>query len=369
MPLLRRDLQARPLTTTPLVAHVNLARGFRGGERQTELLVRGLAAAGWRQRLVARRGEPLAARCADVRGLEVVPVAANVVSAARALGGADLVHVHEARALQAAWLAQLLGGAPYLVTRRVEQGPSHTALNRAMYRRAARIAVLSAAIGRSMAALDPALRVEVIPSAHAALPHDAGRAAELRRSFNGSLVVGHVGALVDSHKGQRQIITLARELAGRVPQVSFVLVGGGPDEAALKAEAAGLANVHFAGEVGDVGNYLAAFDVFLYPSRHEGLGSALLDAMAFGLPIVATRVGGIPEIVGSVTNGFLVEPDDIAALAAAVLSLQADPDLRARIAAANRARAEGYSAGAMTERYINLYRAILPAATRSEQRT
>jgi glycosyltransferase involved in cell wall biosynthesis len=168
---------------------------------------------------------------------------------------------------------------------------------------------------------------------------------------------------------------LRRDLQARpltaplVAHVTFVLVGAGPDDGALRAEAAGLANVHFAGQVADVGNYLAAFDVFLYPSRHEGLGSALLDAMAFGLPVVATRVGGIPEIVRSVVNGFLVEPDDIAALAAALLTLEADPDLRARIAAANRAHARGYSAAAMTERYINLYRAILPAATRSGQRT
>ena len=268
MPLLRRDLQARPLTTDPLVAHVNLARGFRGGERQTELLVRGLAAAGFRQRLVARRGEPLAGKCTDVGGLEVAPVAGNVISAARALRGAALVHVHEARALQAAYLVQLLGGAPYVVTRRVEQGPRLTIANLAMYRGATRIAVLSAAIGRSMAALDPALRVEVIPSAHAALPHDPARAKALRAGFGGSMVVGHVGALVDSHKGQRQIVTLARELADRAPQIAFVLVGGGPDEQALRTEAAGLKNLHFAGEVSDVGNYLAAFDVFLYPSRH-----------------------------------------------------------------------------------------------------
>ncbi len=110
----------------------------------------------------------------------------------------------------------------------------------------------------------------------------------------------------------------------------------------------------------DVGNYLAAFDLFLYPSRHEGLGSILLDAMSFGLPVVATRVGGIPEIVPAGANGLLCEVDDIAALAAAVLTLRADPQLRGRFAAANRQHAQRFAPESMTRQYINIYRELIP---------
>lgn len=346
----------------PLVAHVNLARGFRGGERQTELLVRGLALRGWRQRLVARRGEPLCERLRGIDGLDLRPVSGHVPGAALALRGAGLVHVHEARALQAAWLGRRLGGAPYVVTRRVEQGPRHHALNRAMYRGAAGIAVLSAAIGNSLRALDPALRFEVIPSAHAGFTVDRARAAAIRKQLGGDFVVGHVGALVDSHKGQRQIIAVARALGQEAPGIVFVLVGGGRDEAALRAESAGLVNVRFAGEVREVGDWLAACDAFLYPSRHEGLGSTLLDAMALGLPVIATRVGGIPELVRPGENGYLVEAGDVGAMASAVLALAGDEGSRRRIAAANQARALEFSADAMTERYVNLYRSILPGA-------
>lgn len=346
-----------------LVAHINLARGFRGGERQTELLVRGLAASGWRQRLVARRGEPLIARLGGVEGLDLAPVGSGVPGAARALRGADLVHVHEARALQAAWLHAVAGGAPYLVTRRVQQGPSPNWLNRTMYRRASRRVVLSASIGASLRALDPALSWQVIPSANAGLASDPRRTAEIRGRFAAGLLVGHVGALVDAHKGQRQIIGVARDLARRAPDVGFLLVGSGRDEAALRAEAAGLGNLHFAGEVREVGDYLAACDVFFYPSRHEGLGSVLLDAMAFGLPVVATRAGGIPEIVPDGLAGFLCEVGDVAAMAAAILALRADRGLRERIGAANRERAALYSPQAMTERYCALYRELLAAGT------
>lgn len=346
----------------PLLAHINLARGFRGGERQTELLVRGLAEAGWRQRLVARWNEPLIARLLDLPGVELAGVRGHLPSAAAALGGADLVHAHEARALQAAWLSRRLGGAPYLVTRRVQQGPSHHAFNRALYRGAARIVVLSRAIGASLQALDPALGWELIPSAHAALVADPARAAALRRELGGDFVVGHVGALVDAHKGQRQILALARRTLQSAPGIRYLLVGSGRDAQALQAEAADLPNLRFAGQVEDVGSHLAAMDAFLYPSRHEGLGSILLDAMACGLPVVATRVGGIPEVVIDGENGLLCEAGDIDGLAAALLRLHADAGLRQRLAAAGRARAEAFSPAAMTARYINLYQGLLHGA-------
>jgi glycosyltransferase involved in cell wall biosynthesis len=346
----------------PLIAHINLARGFRGGERQTELLIRCLAAGGWRQRLVARRRELLAESLEGLDNLEVMPVAGNVIDAAHRLRGAALVHVHEARALQAAFLNHAFGGARYVVTRRVQQGPTRHWINRLMYRRAARIIVLSEAIGSSLIALDATLRFRVIPSAASELPSDPQRVSEIRGRFGNGLLVGHVGALVDSHKGQRQILAVAREFARLAPDVNFLMVGGGRDEPALREEAQGLRRVHFAGQVEDVGNYLAAFDIFLYPSRHEGLGSILLDAMAFGLPVVATRVGGVPEIVQHGVNGLLCEVDDIAGLTAALLTLRADPDLRRRMARANRERAMSFSPRVMTERYMQIYRELLPDA-------
>jgi glycosyltransferase involved in cell wall biosynthesis len=167
-----------------------------------------------------------------------------------------------------------------------------------------------------------------------------------------------VGALDDSHKGQLQIIGLARRWQDVRPDVRFVLVGAGRDEVQLRQAADGLDNVIFTGEVGNVGDYLAAFDVFLYPSRHEGLGSILLDALEAGLPVVATAVGGIPEIIRDGDNGILVKPDDPPALEAAVAAFHGDDRLRARVATANRLRAREFSASTMTGRYERLYREL-----------
>lgn len=354
-------------TKPPRIVHLNLARGFRGGERQTELLLRELAAAGWPQVLVARRGEPLLARCAGLPGVECRAVAGRL-GALSALRDADLVHVHEGRSVQLGWLNRRLRGTPWLVTRRVQQGPRHTRINRLMYREAAARVALSRAIAAALRALDPALDAEIIPSARSGLAVDREVANRLRAGFGGAFVAGHVGALVDAHKGQMLIVELAHRVRERCPDAVFVLVGSGADEARLRAAAAGLDNLRFAGQVDNVGDYLAAFDLFLYPSRHEGLGSILLDAMAAGLPVLASDAGGIPEVIADGANGLLFPAGDAQALEAAFLRLYQDHALREAISLRNRAAAAGHGPGLMAQRYTQLYRRLLDGTGQGESR-
>jgi glycosyltransferase involved in cell wall biosynthesis len=137
------------------------------------------------------------------------------------------------------------------------------------------------------------------------------------------------------------------------------MVGSGKDGKMLEQEASDLPNVVFSGQVDNVGDYLAAFDAFLYPSRHEGFGSILLDALTFGLPIVASTVGGIPELLDDGKNGFLCELDNLDALSEAVLNLYRNPDLRDRIGRANVKKAAAYSQDQMTGRYVAIYERLV----------
>jgi len=341
------------------LCHINLARGYRGGERQTELLIRELQRRGWSQRLVARQGEPLAHRLAPLQGLELIACAGGTVACSRAIGRADLVHVHEGRSLRCGWANSVITGTPYVVTRRVQKGPGRHWLNRHMYRRASGVVALSRAIGDSVARLDPSLIVTVIPSAVSGLDHDPSSSSELRAEWGGDFVVGHVGALDDSHKGQRQIVELAKTVASSHPAWRFVLVGSGRDASWLNEEAGRNRRLVLAGQVERVGDYLGAFDAFLFPSRHEGLGSILLDVLDFGVPVVATRVGGIPEIIQDGVNGFLVDVNDIDAMRRALISLAADSALRERFGEAGRRMARQWSPASMADRYEGLYREIL----------
>lgn len=347
---------APPRSEWPTIAHINLARGFRGGERQTELLIRELAALGIRQRLVARRAEPLIVRLSDLDGLELRPVG-GIVGATRALRGAGIAHVHEGRGIQAAALAKWLFDVRYIVTRRVTRPLKSNPLTRRFYRSADRLVGLSRSIAGQLADYVPAAPISVIPSAMTPMHADAERVRALRREFGPQPVIGHIGALVCRHKGQQTLIELARQR----PDYTIVLVGSGADELALREASSDLDNVIFTGQVSDVEHYLAAFDVFAFPSRFEGLGSILLDAMAFGLPIAASNVSGIPDLIRHEENGLLIDLDDLDAWLAAVDRLVSDEALQQRFAERNRELIDDYTPQAMASRYLPLYADIVAA--------
>jgi glycosyltransferase involved in cell wall biosynthesis len=340
------------------VAHVNVAKGYRGGERQTELLIRALQRRDIEQILVARRGAPLTGRFGDIE-LDVREIGGNLWGVARATRDVDLIHVHEGRSIYGAYLRSVLSGTPYIATRRVDNPIKDHWFAHHAYRGAAFVAAVAAQVAEVVRAHDPQIRVRVVYSATSGLAVDPATLKALRRRFAGHTVVGHVGALDNSQKGQEYIIAVARELRSSHPELHFVLVGGGEDEAMLKHAAAGLENITFTGFVEDVGDYLAAFDIFVLPSRREGIGSILLDAMEQQLPIVATRVGGVPEIVHHEENGILIDSERPEQLRDAVLRLSGDSDLRARMGRAGKLIAGQYTAEAMAQKYLELYELAL----------
>lgn len=339
------------------IAHVNLARGFRGGERQTELLVRALAEHGLEQWLVSRGDSPLRDRLRGVPRLRLRRVS-HQLTGHRFAGGVDLLHSHETKAGHWAWLHHRLRGVPYVLTRRVPQRVHDTWLNRRIYRDAACVVAISRVIEEGLRAhgWGPVVR---IPSALAHLPVDARHVARLRRRHAHRFVIGHVGAVVDRHKGQRILLEAARQLRDELPAALFLFVGDGPDLSRLREESAAMDNVEWMGNRDDPGDHLSAMDVFAFPSRSEGLGSTLLDAMDLGVPVVAADVGGIPDIVEHGRTGLLVPPNDAAALASAIRRLHDDARLRARLATAARERLSQYTPAAMARRYLAVYEAVL----------
>lgn len=346
------------------IAHVNMSRGFRGGERQTELLIRELAHADVRQVLVARRHEPLAERVKDV-AVEVRAVSRGRFVVMKATLGADLVHVHEGRSVYAAYLRSLRSRTPYILTRRIDNPIGDHWLAHKVYRRAAFVVAVAPQVAEVVSAYDPSIRLRVIYSAASGLSVDAARSAAIRGADGADgadpakLLVGHVGALDNKQKGQQIIIQVARELQETHPNIRFLLVGGGADEAMLRKSAEGLRNLAFTGFVDNVGDYLAAFDVFILPSNREGIGSILFDAMEQRLPIIASRVGGIPGIVRDGENGILIDPARPDQLKAALLRLHDQPELRRDFGMNGEQIARNYTAEIMGKHYLGLYRSVL----------
>lgn len=343
------------------ITHVNLARGFRGGERQTQLLISALSELGVEQSLVARRDSPLLAKLAGVPRLELCPVGKPYWGHIPRLHRmrADLVHAHEARAAQWALLNHWHNRTPYVITRRIDRVPRNLSFTRAVYRNAAAVAGLSIAIRNSVQRLAPGKPVEIIPSMYASLPADPKRVAELRERYRGCFIVGHIGALVDPHKGQSVLIAAANLLRDKYPGFTFLLVGDGEDRAYLQRLAAPNPNIQFIGFVQDVGSWIEVFDMFVFPSLEEGLGSTLLDVMQHEKPIVASAVGGILDVVRDGYSGVLVPAGDVQQLADAIERMYLDSGLREKCVAGGLEQLERYSPRRIAGCYHKLYQSVL----------
>jgi len=340
------------------IAHVNVSKGYRGGERQTELLIRGLERFDLRQVLVARKGSLLAKHIKSP-GLDIRQVSGNPFGVALACKGVDLVHVHEGRSVYAAYLRSLHSDTPYIVTRRVNNALRNHWLTHRAYQRAAIVVAVAPQVGDVIRQLAPEIDPQVVYSSSSGFEVDETVSKSIRDIYGRNLLVGHIGALDNAQKGQEFIIDVARQLEQSNPDIHFLLVGSGRDEKMLKKAAADLRNLTFVGFVENVGDYLAALDVFILPSRKEGIGSILLDAMEQGLPIVASNVGGVSEIVHDDENGILIEPARPDQLRAAILRLCTEPNLRFEMGQRGKLIATNFTASTMCEKYLNLYRSVL----------
>ncbi len=336
------------------VTHVNLARGFRGGERQTELLIRALAETpGLRQQLVCRSDSPMREHLHNVPGLALV-TANHQLSGHWRLGRTDLVHAHDAKGVHWACLHHLLKNTPYLITRRVNTPVRNKLSNRLSYKQADYRVAISRPIQNQLLARGWG-NVERIPDAYSGLSADSDHSLAIRSKYTGKFLVGHAGALVDRDKGQRVLLEAARLLIKDAPDVHFLFLGSGADEAMLREESYDLTNVEWLGFKENIADYLAALDVFAFPSRNEGLGSVLLDVMKLEVPIIASQVGGIPDLIDNEVTGLLFPDGDYSSLADGILRLREQPELRRRLCRQADKRLILYSPHAMADGYMKLY--------------
>jgi len=180
-----------------------------------------------------------------------------------------------------------------------------------------------------------------------------------------SLVTPHVGCVgtLREVKGHRYLLEAIAAVREQVPHVHLSLVGDGPARGALEdlRQRLGLnGSVSLWGMRDDVHALLKQFDVFVLPSLSEGISNALLEAMAAGLPVVATNVGGTPEVVQHGVTGLLVPPQDSRALADALRQVLSDPDRRHEMGRKGRERVEAhFSLSAMARHYEQVYEQAL----------
>jgi glycosyltransferase involved in cell wall biosynthesis len=247
----------------------------------------------------------------------------------------NLVHFHTARAHA---LSPWLAGLPVkrLVTRRMDYPLKKGVATRFLYRQQvdAVVAISKGVYDALFAADVPATQLQIIPSGinTARFTQDPQVRAQIRQSFGFAeheTVVLSVGALVE-RKAHHTLLHAAHQLKEQGLHLRYIICGEGNLRSKLEAEThtRGLnAEVCFAGFYNDMSTVFAAADVFVHVPLWEGLGVAVMEAMAAGVPVIASRVGGIPDLINDHQTGLLVPPQDATALAIAVRSCVQDPQL------------------------------------------
>jgi glycosyltransferase involved in cell wall biosynthesis len=348
----------------PAIVHVASGREWRGGQRQVWLLARELGRRGVDQVVVTTRDSELARRLdsAAVRvravqwgaGLDprVLPAILRELRHRKAI-----LHAHDAHAVTLAGLCAALSGAPLVATRRV----TFPIRRKLFWQRAARVIAISGAVRDALTrdGLAPE-RVTLIPSAIDMAELRASRGPDIRTRFGlpqkGQVAVS-LGALTPE-KDQSTLLEAAALLVRDLPDLRWVIVGEGPLRSTLQRQAGRLGlekRFHLVGQLADPHEALAGADVFVLSSLDEGLGSSVLAAMAFEVPVVATRVGGVPELLGS-GGGVLVPARHPAEFAAAVHRVLSDPGYASNLKQAARMELGRFTVDAMAEQIVKVYR-------------
>ena len=295
-------------------------------------------------------------------GLDVSPRLARDVTRAVRVERPDLLHTHLVHADVYGSIAARLTGTPFVSTRHNDDryllGPFRY-LDRAFARDAKRIIAISDAVRVFLerAGHDPAKLTTIhygldeLPAASSSpTPEDVGIAADVPLALA-------VGRLIE----QKDHATLLRAFArvrGTLPQARLGILGSGPLEAVTRAlvRELGLEDAVTLPGRTDIRDWLERADVFVHTSRWEGFGIVLLEAMLAGLPVVATRVSAVPEVVADGETGVLVEPADVEGLASVLEALLIDRERGSALGEAVRRRArEEFSVARMAERTHVVY--------------
>ena len=364
------EIASRLLTSV----HIDTTRTWRGGQNQVLQLVTGLSALGHPTWLVAHaRGELKRRAQEGLRFVGFAPRSEFDVQAAWQLGRvlrdvrADVIHAHDPMGVALTAMAlQMQDGAgarPLVVAaRRVDFHLKSHAFSKWKYRHVDVFIAASEVIGGI-------LERDGIPRDRIVTVHDGvniglidkQKAADVHAAFwlpHGSPVVGNVAALAP-HKGQKHLVAAAKLVVQEVPDARFLIVGEGELKEQLERQIKHLAlerHVTLTGFRPDALGLMKSFDIFAMSSVTEGLGSAVLEAMACGRAVVSTRAGGLPEVVVENETGLLVPPNDEPALAQALITLLRDPVTRAAMGAAGRLRViDQFSVETMVTRTVDVY--------------
>lgn len=363
---------------------VDLGREYRGGQHQALLLLEGLRERGHAPELIAIGDSLLSSRAREIGApVHMADPKRRRLTAAwqiRRLAGDcrfDLIHANEPHALTSAWLAGAHQTVSIVASRRIALPLSRNYFSLARYRAARRIVAVSHFVEQSVIQSGlPADRVSVIYDGVEIPPEISQTERENARRQLGIgpdiLCIGNIAAFV-REKGHAILLEAFAKSRAKFPDSVLLLRGEGPELAALQSRAQqlnGTCAVNFLPSSVDIEIMFRAMDIFAFSSHEEPLGSALLAAMAHGLPVAAFARGGVLEVVEHGKNGLLVQGLDPAAFSSAITHLGGHREQAMRLGKAARETAMlRFSANRMVEESLRLYENIVVTASGKNSRS
>ena len=373
-------LRRRVLSTRILLLITDLAYG--GTPRSVQALALGLRRRGYDARVASLRPGGAVARELRAAGCPVLEldVGRRPLKALAAVYGAikgerpDLLHTFLFHANLLGRLAGRMAGVPCIVAseRSVEPRKARwrVRVDRLTWRQADVWTANAEAVARVLVAREGLARdrIAVIPTAVDTVRFSPQTGGGFRAQLNiGDEPMLLSVARLDPLKGHRTLLEAFNHVSQLHPRAVLVLVGEGPERPALEAQGAALgltARIRFTGALADVRPALASADIFVLSSDAEGMPGSVLEAMAMGLPVVATDVGGTSEALDGGSAGVLVPPRDPQAFADAVATLLAAPERRRALGARGRTLViERYAVEHIVDETDTLYRRLLKADT------
>lgn len=363
---------------TKRILHIDSEVGWRGGEAQVFELCLGLRALDYEPLLAVPPKSALETRARSAN-LDVIAMNLRSEYNVRTIlrlrrlikeENIELCHAHTAHAHSLAWGATAkTPTVPVIVSRRVDFDVGRNYFSRLKYQ-SPRVCFIAISEGVRQVLLKGGVseeRIFVVPSGinPAKFTNEVRTREHFYEEFHlsrDSVIVGNIAHLAD-HKGQRYLVEAVPEVLRAYPSAVFFIVGEGKERQALEQLISKLdlqGKVILTGFREDIGYFLRAFDIFALSSHLEGLCTSLLDALLMEIPVVATRTGGIPEIIEDDVTGLLVEVRNPHALAEGIIRLIREPALRDKFAKAGRERVlTRYTSEQMVRGTVAAYEQVL----------
>lgn len=327
------------------IIHVNFSSGFGGGEVQTINLITGsleykhYVFAKSNSRFLKKSIESDIKCLSFFKTIKLALINKNVI-----------FHAHDGRGAHIAQILSLLTGREYIITRRVDK-PLKSKLSSLAYQRAFAIVGISGKVLDNIKKLN--IRNKIIYDSYSYFPRSSEDEQRLSK-LDGDFFVTQVGSLIKT-KNVLATIEVAREIEKKNNRIHFIIVGDGPEYSSLLEKSHGLKNITFWGFTSNMASIFEKTDLLIHPSLSEGLGSSILEAYQFNIPVITNNVGGIPEIVVNDKTGYIVPDADVSIMSEKIMYLFTRPDILSSMKGYISEYKKNYSLDNMIKEYESLY--------------